>query len=87
MSDGCTDAQRMCDSYKKIGGPAYCEKCGKYHPVLPFCPDARVPDVKSRHSPNADIFLKQMRFIMEHMDVELDPDFQRTVNEKFWELV
>lgn len=43
MSDGCTDAQRMCDSHKTVGGLVYCMKCGKYHPHLPFCPNIRIP--------------------------------------------
>ena len=91
MSDGCTDAERMCNSHKKLGGPAYCERCGKYHPVLPFCPEGRVPEgVKVTSMDNlsdTERFLKQMKFIMEKMAVAPDPDFQKTVDKKFWELV
>jgi len=37
MSDGITDSSRDSEAHKKLGGSAYCNKCGKYHPILPFC--------------------------------------------------
>ena len=43
MSDGLTDSHWTKDM--RLGGPIYCEKCGKYHPMLPFCPSSRVPSV------------------------------------------
>ena len=52
MSDGITDSSRDSEAHKKLGGSTYCDKCGKYHPVLPFCPedvtnrDVEQPDLK-----------------------------------------
>jgi len=43
MSDRITDSFRYSEIHKKLGGPAYCDKCGKYHPVLPFCPETKIP--------------------------------------------
>ena len=45
MSDGLTDSHWTKDM--RLGGPTYCKKCGKYHPVLPFCPSSRVPKAKN----------------------------------------